>query len=352
MSAKVKLVLIGLVFVVVGIIVGTFIFRNSNNSNIYTVSRETLTSSIEVSGNYEIAATVAVTSPSKGIITKFDVKNGDTVKKGAQLFYVASTATPADQASAYSTLVTDQVTYQQALNTRRKTQAAVDSEHDTDKNYGSAETYAQRSTRTAAEVANDNAWDDLRSAQAALQSAQIAYNNTQSAWAVAPADGTVVNLQKKVGDGVGTETVLIVADYSNPHIVIPINEVNIAKLAVGQTAEITFDALPGKSFKGSVIGIDGVGTISQGEITYNVTLSLDDPSDLLKPSMTANATIETLHKDDVLTVPTTAITNKDGKSYVLKEGSKGLTEIVTGDTGLTKTEVVSGLSEGDKIVTP
>lgn len=325
--------------------------RKPSSANLYTVKQEDLVDTIQVSGTYGIAAETPVTSPSNGIISKLYVQNGDVVPKGAWLFYVQSTATPEQQAAAYATYQVAASGYQEALNNRRDTQASVDNVHDEVKNNSGDETFAEKAQRTTAEVANDNAWDALKTANANLVAAQSAYDETQSSYAVAPASGQVVNLQKLVGDAVNTDTVLVIADFNNPRVVVPVNEVNVLRISPGQKATIDFDALPGQEFTGTVTTIDSVGTETQGEITYNVSLNLDNPPANIKPDMTANVTIETLRKDNVLTVPNSAIIKKNGTNYVNNENGNSI-QIQLGAVGLIKSEVSSGLTVGQKITIP
>lgn len=345
---KRRVVIVGIASLIIFFIIGAFIFnRNSKSGNLYTVTREALTNTLSVNGTYEVAATANVTTSAKGVITKLYVQNGDSVNKGNPLFYVQSTSTPSEVATAFAAYQVAASAYQEAINTRRAAQATVDNIHDQVKNHSGDETFAQRDSRTTAEVANDSSWDAMKAAEATLKSAQITYLNTQSALTIAPISGKLVNLQNQVGDSV-TGDIAMVVDFSNPHITVTVNEVNISKVKVGQTADITFDGLPDRKFSGKVVSMDDVGTLSQGQITYRVVLSIDGDINSIKPKMTANVAIVTLDLVDVLTVPTNGITAKDDKFYVTREDGS-MVEIQKGQEGLTKTQVVSGLAEGDKI---
>ncbi len=164
--------------------------------------------------------------------------------------------------------------------------------------------------------------------------------------------GQVVNLGKKIGDEVAASTppVLLIADFTNPAVTSEISEVNIPRIRVGQEAKMVFDAFPDSPFTGTVEMIDTVGTNKQGTIVYSVRIGAARAPEGVRPAMTAAVTIETMRKDNVLTVPNTAITVKNGKNYVTKNGR--LVEIEFGVRGLTKTEVVSGINEGDTISVP
>ena len=100
--------------------------------------------------------------------------------------------------------------------------------------------------------------------------------------------------------------------------------------------------------------IDTVGTKASGTTNFSVSLTLTDVSPLVRPNMTATATITTLKKEGILTIPNSAIIDKNGQAYVQKSGASNgnLTKIELGSKGLINTEVVSGLVAGDKILIP
>ena len=146
-----------------------------------------------------------------------------------------------------------------------------------------------------------------------------------------------------------------------------LNEVDVAKINVGQKATLSFDAISDLSIAGTVSEIDAVGTVSQGVVTYAVKISFDTQDDRVKNGMSVSASIITNIKQDVLSVPNGAIKTKNGTSYVEifdtplqtpiagAVGSPSVVapkqQIVT--TGLASdsiTEIVSGLKEGDQVV--
>jgi len=378
-------------------IIGLFLLlQKPNAGKLYTVKQENLINTILVNGTYTTASQTEVASPARGVITELYVGNNDEVKKGDPLFHIESTATVDEQKAAYANYEAALSSLQAAQNTRQsldavmwtKQQAVLDAQNNVnykndkkdisnpskEKDYtelekssiDSALTRAQKDF-AAAEQAYKTADITVVAAQTQVGKTQLAYAETQSTTVTAPAAGTVVNLQKKVGDqvlaqaqnpsqpnqaGIVIPPVLVISDFSNPVLTASINEVNIPRIKTGQKAEIAFDALPDETFKGTVENIDTVGTKTQGTITYNAEIISSGLTPDVKPNMTASITIETGRKENVLTVPNTALTERDGKVFVQKAGDKSgtLTEITIGLRGLTKSEVVKGLSVGDRLL--
>jgi len=122
---------------------------------------------------------------------------------------------------------------------------------------------------------------------------------------------------------------------------------------VGQKATVTLDAFADKTFVGTVTSVDTIGTTSSGVVTYNVYISLVEPPATIQPGMTASVIIQTNRKEDVLQVPTSAIQTTNGTPTVrvLKNGQVTAVPVETGITSDSTTEITSGLSEGDTVVT-
>lgn len=143
-----------------------------------------------------------------------------------------------------------------------------------------------------------------------------------------------------------------------------VNEVDAAKIAAGQKATLTFDAIEGLTLTGRVLSIDSVGTVSQGVVSYTVKIGLDTQDSRVKPGMTVNAAIITDTKTDVLAVPSSAVKTQSGRSYVLvfdpAVEASGTTysgdatpreaTVTTGISDDTSVEITSGLSAGEQIV--
>ena len=128
----------------------------------------------------------------------------------------------------------------------------------------------------------------------------------------------------------------------------------IKDVKIGQKAEITFDALPDTTLTGKVSQIDALGTVVQGVVSFVVYVTLDETDSSVKAGMTDNVTITTNERTSVLLVPNSAILNQKDGAYVQVIGVDGKPHAVLVEKGLTNernTEIVSGLHEGDIIVT-
>jgi len=112
--------------------------------------------------------------------------------------------------------------------------------------------------------------------------------------------------------------------------------------------------LPGKTFTGSVVSIDTVGSVSSGVTSYPATIKLDVPDPSIYSNMGAQAVIITRSKTDTLMVPSSSIQTMDGSSFVrilTKNRQVDRNAVETGISSDTQTEILSGLSEGDVVVT-
>lgn len=200
---------------------------------------------------------------------------------------------------------------------------------------------------------------------------QTAEEQLQEYKIYAPFDGTVTFEDIEQGNSIKQGDVLgSVANYDAMEFVIDVDELDISKIEVGQTAKVTIDALSEttrKPLKGTVTEIAVEGASSGGVSTYPVTIQLEY-NENLKGSMNANAEILVSQKTGVLYVPVDAVQKRNGKSFVAvvkasevdKTGSntkvKGSDqqterrEVKTGISTEEYIEIVSGLSEGEKVV--
>jgi len=172
----------------------------------------------------------------------------------------------------------------------------------------------------------------------------------------APIDGVITKKNYEVGDQVSqTNPVLVMMGNSNLEIEVNIPESDVAKLKVGQSVDITLDAF-GEDipFKGQVTFIDPAATKISDVVYYKTKVTLDDNKEAIKPGMTANLTITTANRENVLVTLQRAVISKDGQKtvQVLVAGQpveKPVELGLWGDEGLV--EVLSGLTEGEQVVT-
>lgn len=184
-------------------------------------------------------------------------------------------------------------------------------------------------------------------------------------YVLAPFDGTVATITGKLGDIASTTLGTIITKQKIASITL--NEVDVSKISLGQKATLTFDAVDGLSIAGEVVEIDGVGTVTSGVVSYKVKISFSTDDVRVKPGMSVSSAIITKIAQNVLTVPNSAIKAKNSVSYVEMfdtalrtpilgvQGSTSITPprqqtVEVGVSNDTTTEIVSGLKEGDIVV--
>jgi RND family efflux transporter MFP subunit len=198
----------------------------------------------------------------------------------------------------------------------------------------------------------DLALADILTAQAAVDAANAALEKTIIR---APADGTVTRIDIHVGDLVeANKPVIVVQDVSNMYIEAEVNESNVASVSIGQSVTVTYDALTGQTFNATVSSVDLSPTVNDGIVNYKLTALITDIASV-KTGMTANLSIQTAYKPEVLVIPDRVITETDGAKTVevYTDERRGKTEMRTITTGLRGDggliEVISGLTEGERI---
>jgi len=430
MSLK-KIVLIVLaVLVLAGIVGGTIIHSRNSVTAVATgkAVREDLIATISGTGQIKPKTYVNVGATSFGRITHLYVKEGDHVKAGTVLATVENVqpeATVAAQQATIAASKTDVTSYIAAEKTAvaNVDQAKADLEQKT-LDYGrskqlyndkliakqdydakkaaydmAAATLAQRQATVAqAQAQTDSQRGHVNQAIASQRANYDALDKTVSR---APFDGLVTNVPVREGETVVVgiqnaegSTLMTLADMSVITAEVKVDETDIVNVALGQIADVTVDALPGKIFKGRVTEVGdqallrttGVATSQSTTGTeeakdFKVVVTLDVPSDELRPGLSCTAKITTASKPNTLTIPIQALVQRDtvaeqklykdhGKPsttasatkptltqgvYLLVTDDKKLrvkfVPVTTGITGSTDIEVLSGLNAGDELVT-
>ncbi|MDN5347856.1 MAG: HlyD family secretion protein [Clostridia bacterium] len=180
----------------------------------------------------------------------------------------------------------------------------------------------------------------------------------------APIDGTVIDDPLKLGEEVKVGTLICtIADFSQMEVVVPIDELDIPMVKIGQEADIRAEALQGKIFQGEVVEIAEEGKSQGGVTTYDVTLRIASPEGL-KAGMTVNVDIKVAAKNDALLLPVEAVQSQGGRWFVFlppdtsEQGGRNKTgqlrrqEIKVGLHNERDIEVLEGLKEGDRVVIP
>ena len=194
----------------------------------------------------------------------------------------------------------------------------------------SNQSLTQAQSNLAADQTTNNPLD-LQSAQLALQEAQTTYDNYT---VTAPFDGTIGNVTLQPGDNAGASTAIGTLVTNQYISTIVLNEVDVAKVAVGQPVNITFNALPNITATGTVIEVDTVGTVSSGVVSYSVQISINTTDPQIKIGMSVNANIITAEAANVVVVPNAAVKTLGGRSYVMvPAGTVTPTAVVAGTAG-------------------
>lgn len=211
---------------------------------------------------------------------------------------------------------------------------------------------------------------DLQTQQLVVEDRQNSLNdaldNYENYTVRAPISGTVANFSVYRGQNISSSSSLstIVADQLTA--TVSLNEVDVAKIEIGNKVVLTFDAIEDLTITGEVAEIDSIGSTSSGVVSYDVLAVFDTQDDRVLSGMSVSATITTAMRQDVLVISSTAIKSQADFSYIeVIDGAdssdislQGITSTilprqVTVEVGLsndTETEIISGLSEGDLII--
>ncbi len=413
------------------LIVGGFLYSRSQ-SGILTVqtgkvAREDLASVVTASGEIKPLNYVNISSNAFGIITKLYVQEGDRVKKGqllaqidnvqpssnvsgmkAALQAATGDATAAD--AAYNTAVADlkraqadaeraKLDYQRAEGLYKD---QLISKADYDLKNATWEMAASGLQQAQARIVQTKAQRDAANVRISQAKAQLttASDVLSKTTYTAPFDGLVTNLPVRQGETmvIGIQnapgsTLMTVADMSVVTAEVKVDETDIVNVKLGQPADVTVDAIPGKTFKGRVTQVGdnaivrstGVATTqsttgSQEAKDFKVVVTLDNPPTNLRPGLSTTTKITTATKSSVLAIPIQALTirqkadlekknDKKGDSvqaaapakkeakeelqgvFVVRDKKAEFVKVDTGITGTTEIEVTNGLKEGDEIVT-
>lgn len=218
-------------------------------------------------------------------------------------------------------------------------------------------------------LGGDDLSSSIQNAQDSLRNAQLSMENTQEQLdnytVTAPVSGTVVDKNKKAGETISNssmdQTLCTIYDLSYLEMTIDIDELDISKVAVGQSVTVTADAVEGKSYQGVVTKVSVVGTTSMGITSYPATIRIDDTDGLL-PGMNVDAEIVLSEAADVLTIPSSALSRGNRVLVTAdspsaqnapedQEAPEGYAyvQVETGESDDLYIEITSGLQEGDTV---
>jgi len=324
----------------------------------------TITASISASGQVLTSHFQTVNTSTDGIVKTVFVKDGDQVTTGQKLLEVdQSSDSRQKSASAYSSYLTAKNNLDSAqtnLYSLDSAMWAANQKFINDAVARDLETYdptyiQQHDDWMAAEGKYKNAQSALAQSRAALSSSWLSYQATSSI-VTAPSTGTITNITITPGmsiDGSSTpKRLAIITSPGNPLVSLDLTEIDINKLKIGQKATITIDSLSDKSFTGKVVAIDKIGSSTSGVTVYPVVISLDTTGDDILPNMSATANIILETKNNVVSVPSSAIRQTNGQPTVqlLVDGKPQAIAVETGISSDAYTEITSGISAGDAVI--
>lgn len=293
------------------------------------VERGDVSMVVSSTGTISPLNSVDISSKITGQLKEVRVKENDPVKAGQVLVVLKDTDLQADATQA-----------RERLN-------------------NAAATYERKRRLNGIGAVSDQELDD---ALMTYHTAQASYDGVVSKLdetvITSPIDGVVIGeplpAGQMVAQGISNPMVILtVADMSKMQIKTQVDETDIGKVAVGQSATFTVSAHPDKVFTGVVSGVSQKATTTQNVVYYAVTIDVHDEQNLLKPAMTARVNINASEAKNVLTIPLSAVRSDSSGQYVnvLKNnGQQDKVVITTGVSGDEKVEVTSGLAEGDKVV--
>ena len=432
MSTK-KILLIALgVLLCVGIAVGAVLHSRANITAVTTakVTRQDLTATISGTGQIKPKTYVNVGATSFGRITHLYVKEGDHVKRGQVLATVENvqpTATVAAQQATISSSRTDVTSFVAAEQTAdaNVAQAKADLEQK-QLDFGRAQQLYDgkliaKQDFDSKKAAYDVAVATLQEREAALAQAKAQtasargkvsqavatqrsnFDSLDKTVSRAPFDSLVTNVPVREGETVvvgiqnaGGSTLMSLADMSVITAEIKVDETDIVNVKLGQSADVTVDAFPGKIFKGHVTEVGDqallrtTGLATSQSVTgteeakdFKVVVTLDQNYPELRPGLSTSAKITTAQEHNVLTLPLQALVDRDpateaalfrnhgvvatgsvnaasrgddteGVYLVVRDAGKlraKFVPVTTGVSGATDIEILNGLQAGDEVAT-
>ena len=282
------------------------------------VTEGTFSTTVEAKGQLKPISASVVSPSVDGTVASINVQAGQIVNEGDVLMTIKNDELDRNVAEAQRAVAAAQ----EDLSNAQKALAASQAEPTTDSDTSAA------SGATADTSAVSSAQRNLASAQATLEQANA---KAAERTVTAPSSGSIVELNAKVGatvtggvvmgegDTSGGKQCMQIADLSKMKVTVQVGEKDIAKIAVGQSANVTYPAFPDIVSEGTVTAIASVANSDSsyggGSVTFNVDILIETPDARLKPGMTAEVSVVTEQLDDVVMVPTMALMTENGENY-------------------------------------
>lgn len=346
-----------------------------------TVERALFTNNVEGKGSLEPVNSVIASPEVDGIVERLSVSEGSTVTEGDELFTIKNDSLASAVTQAGSQLESARTALAQAQNALS---AAYESRNQANSSMATSATVSPSASGSASvqtPVSDTSSFDaevsnaelGVQSAQSALVAAQDSYDNAvaQANKRTVRASMSGVVLVCNLTQGMALSSLstsgtvpLQIADTSKMIVKVPISEIDIAQLKVGQEAEISFDALSDTTCTATVTHIAnnasssaasqaaGTGSTSSS-VRYEVTLLIDTPDPRLKSGMTAQAIITTETIEDALMVSSFALMEENGETSVAKLDENNQVQrvkVTVVSSNDTQTVIEGPVKEGDRLV--
>lgn len=378
-----------LIIVVLGLVAFTRGSTKIDPSKLAKVERGDLAKSVVATGKIEPITNVEVKSKASGIVQKLLVDYGDPVKKGqilaeldkeqilaevdqqkASLQAAEAAARAADADLQHAKVDAEgpdipmlKRAYERAQSMAKEGVVSASTLDDAQKNYEMAVNKQElgRANVVSANSKLKQAEAQVAQAKAQLDEKEKEYENSTI---VSPIDGVVLSRDVEVGTAVSSililgssaTLVMTLGDIHQVYVKGKVDESDIGKVFLGQPARIKVESYKDKTFSGKVTKISPMGVEKDNVTTFEVRVSIDNSSGELKSQMTANAEILLEEHKGILMVPEGAlIYDKDRKASVqvpdpaAKDGHKKV-DVTVGISNGSKTELLSGLKEGQQVI--
>lgn len=358
-------------------------------SKLAMVEKGDIARSVVATGKIEPLAKVEVKSKASGLVKQVFVHYSDWVKKGQVLVELDKEELLAQVRESRAALLAAQAAADSAEATYEKNKveaeapdlpflkANMDRAHqlksqgliaqavleDAERTYQTALNKQMTALRnisvSRAEIARAKA--GIAQAQATLDRAD---ENLRNSTIVSPMDGIVLSRDVEVGDAVSSilvlgsqaDKIMTLGDVSDVYVLGKVDEADIGKVYLGQPARIVVESFKDKKFVGKVTKISPLGVEKDNVTTFEVRVSIRNPSGELKANMSANAEIILEEKKNVLLVPESAVVYDRQRHTSLEvpdlANEKGRRQVACklGISNGVKTELISGLKEGEKVI--
>ena len=367
-------------FILIGLLVaagGVYYFFSSNSKQETTYLTESVTrgnveKTVVASGSVESVNEVDVGAQASGKITKLYVKLGQEIKKGEMIADIDSTT----QINTLNTKKAALVSYQAQLKAKKTAYDVALSSYNR-----LSKLYTQKATSldsvNTAKSTLDNAKAEMEAIEANIKQAEIEVNTAETnvgyTKITAPMDGTVISVPVSEGQTVNanqtTPTIVTIADLNKMKIKPEISEGDITKVKAGQEVSFTILSDSQTVYHSVIDSVDPANTTTSDSsstsslssssssttsaIYYYANVLIDNPDRTLRIGMTTENNIKIANAKDVLLVSNMAIQKRDGKSFVNVLNDKNQPEPREVEIGVQndfKTEIKSGLNEGEKVI--